>query len=220
MGLEHLRWSSCSRKGAVVYMLYDTCEQHICCFLRYGRSAELRVWQNESWAVRAVQGIEEDIRLISRCLGVPPEALHRARTSPVRESSGRVLHNNQWTNGPRYEDPKFDYRAYFASVHDTAPYYCVPDVIREIKRRRHAAYLDRHAYRWENQYPEDCAALQAWFAQQSEFACKDNFRVARVGDLQRMRRYAKQKAKGCCGAFDTVTSIGGMPYYVGFNYGH
>lgn len=49
----------------------------------------------------------------------------------------------------------------------------------------------------------------------------DNFRVGRLGHSTSMRRFAKQKGKGCCGSVEQVlTGPDGHRYVLGFNYGH
>jgi hypothetical protein len=51
--------------------------------------------------------------------------------------------------------------------------------------------------------------------------CCDNFRAARVGNTAQMRRYRRQKARGCCGSSDwEAVGPDGNVYALGFNYGH
>jgi len=48
----------------------------------------------------------------------------------------------------------------------------------------------------------------------------DNFRVCVVGDEVQESMYNKAIEKGCCGQFDTYTTIQGVKYRIGCNYGH
>lgn len=49
----------------------------------------------------------------------------------------------------------------------------------------------------------------------------DNARVAKIGNTAQIRRYKRQKARGCCGFCDWI-AVGpdGNRYVLGFNYGH
>lgn len=51
--------------------------------------------------------------------------------------------------------------------------------------------------------------------------CVDNFRVGMLGNTGQMRRFRRQKARGCCGSknWEAVGPDGNV-YALGFNYGH
>jgi hypothetical protein len=52
--------------------------------------------------------------------------------------------------------------------------------------------------------------------------CVDNDRVALKGNTAQMRRYMRQKNRGCCGFHDSeeVCPVDGRTYLLGFNFGH
>jgi hypothetical protein len=51
--------------------------------------------------------------------------------------------------------------------------------------------------------------------------CRDNWRVARLGNRNQMRRYRRQKENGCCGEAEFfLTGPDGHNYVLGYNYGH
>ena len=48
----------------------------------------------------------------------------------------------------------------------------------------------------------------------------DNFRVARTDSYKEIQAYNRQRSKGCCGFFDDCTTIEGVKFRIGCNYGH
>jgi hypothetical protein len=50
--------------------------------------------------------------------------------------------------------------------------------------------------------------------------CTDNYRWARSGSNNEVRRFLKARDRGCCGSFNALRKIQGKYYWIGFNYGH
>ena len=83
--------------------------------------------------------------------------------------------------------------------------------------------LLQYSKHWEEVLPKDIAEW-AWGVLNSvsrEDDCVDNTRVARLGSSPQMRRYQRQKGRGCCG-FNDFQRRGpdGNMYALGYNYGH
>jgi hypothetical protein len=214
-----IRWHTARAKLSTFYWLYDTYSRVILAFTRYGRSAELRILMNGVWVVHPVQGLDEDIALIERSYGLNAKELKRNYMNLGTRWLKPSDVASQWTEAPDYSDPNFDYRTFFKKMREEAPPYILSGLFKRIKASRYAAFLNRNAYRWEDVYSAHAAELWEWFREQ-ENDCKDNFRVARVGDRQRYHHYMKQKRRGCCGSVDTTTTLWGTQYHVGYNYGH
>lgn len=51
-------------------------------------------------------------------------------------------------------------------------------------------------------------------------SCVDNHRWAALDSRADMRRYRRQRDKGCCGSHDEEISILGRKFMIGWNYGH
>jgi hypothetical protein len=218
-----LYWYTSGAKNSTIYWLYDDKDRRILAFMKYGHQADLRVMvPSGMWLVTNVRGKEHDMVLIERNLGLREGTLTRLLLDTPNHRLGAPnpgLTWNQWTTAPEYENPKYDYRAFFKKMREEAPPYILSALFRAVKSRRHEAYLARHAFKWENAYATHRVQLEAWFRQQQK-DCMDNFRVARVGDRQRLHHYMKQKNNGCCGSVDVIITIEGVNYHVGFNYGH
>lgn len=90
------------------------------------------------------------------------------------------------------------------------------------KRARRLAY-EAQAKSWRDVLPEDVRkwATATLNKASKDEACVDNYRVARMNSTSQMRRYRKQKERGCCGSHD-FKAVGpdGNRYLMGFNYGH
>jgi hypothetical protein len=54
----------------------------------------------------------------------------------------------------------------------------------------------------------------------NELDCVDNRRYARVGNTDEEKAYYDRALTGCCGAFDTFTTVNGVKWAIGCNYGH
>ena len=54
----------------------------------------------------------------------------------------------------------------------------------------------------------------------SGYCFADNFRYARIDDLDAIRAYREAKKDGCCGFYDGRTIIHGYEWMIGCNYGH
>ncbi len=54
----------------------------------------------------------------------------------------------------------------------------------------------------------------------SAYECRDNFRVARVGNVQEEVAFREDEQRGCCGSFDVEWELVGVKVKYGFNYGH
>jgi len=76
--------------------------------------------------------------------------------------------------------------------------------------------------RWEDRvHPDDLDAIKAWFDDHpSDDPCRDNERVALVGDAEAEDQYDRQFDGGCCGFVDEEIEVNGRRYRVGFNEGH
>lgn len=48
----------------------------------------------------------------------------------------------------------------------------------------------------------------------------DNFRAYVVGDEAGKQRFIEAHKRGCCGSWEGGTTIGGIKYVIGCNYGH
>lgn len=73
---------------------------------------------------------------------------------------------------------------------------------------------------WEEVVPENVAKAAWKVFNDSDEGCKDNLRVALMGNAPQMRRYMRQRKTGCCGFADYRMKIDGKYYAIGFNYGH
>jgi hypothetical protein len=49
---------------------------------------------------------------------------------------------------------------------------------------------------------------------------QDNFRIARVGNVEEEKEYIRIANRGCCGSCDEIVEIDNIKYRIGFNYGH
>jgi hypothetical protein len=92
-------------------------------------------------------------------------------------------------------------------------------IIKTIKNKRYWSMVKT----WEDVLSTDIVNW-AWFKFGKltvDKDCVDNFRVANMGKSSQMRRYKRQRDKGCCGSFESV-EIGpdGDRYLLGFNHGH
>lgn len=60
----------------------------------------------------------------------------------------------------------------------------------------------------------------AWMCNYLGDPCIDNIRVAYKDDRASLKRYRRQKRKGCCGFFDQHIMIGLRKAKIGCNFGH
>jgi hypothetical protein len=56
--------------------------------------------------------------------------------------------------------------------------------------------------------------------EEHDMDCADNFRAAKVGDVESEEAYEEAASHGCCGRFDYVTTVDGVEYMIGCHYGH
>lgn len=54
----------------------------------------------------------------------------------------------------------------------------------------------------------------------NEFCYADNFRDARVASEEEMAEFSKSESGGCCGSYNFRTTVDGVEFILGFNYGH
>jgi len=77
---------------------------------------------------------------------------------------------------------------------------------------------------WAERYSKRIADWAIYIIEREiDDPCKDNYRLARVGDKKALRYYAKQQESGCCGQFDIVCRCPCdllRKYHIGCNYGH
>ena len=59
-----------------------------------------------------------------------------------------------------------------------------------------------------------------WMEQEVDDPCIDNFRSTPTNDDDGMIKYDQLRNSGCCGSFDTYTTIADKEYIIGCNYGH
>lgn len=97
------------------------------------------------------------------------------------------------------------------------------DRARLIWKRLRMMRNERKAKEWHDVLPPEIARwAHAVMAEKQEgMVCCDNGRVACLFSTAQKRRYARDKAAGCCGFYDEVhQGPDGKPYMIGFNYGH
>lgn len=71
--------------------------------------------------------------------------------------------------------------------------------------------------------PRDFATEQDaidWIMEDVDNLYVDNGRFAFLDDLEAMKKYNEQKARGCCGEADETVTVNGRLATVGCNYGH
>lgn len=98
-----------------------------------------------------------------------------------------------------------------------------PNVANVLWKKVKGGRLRTRAKRWEEAVPLEIARW-AWGVLNTEshgLDCIDNYRCARVNNSPQMRRYLKQRYRGCCGSRDfRRRGPDGFDYVMGFNYGH
>lgn len=104
---------------------------------------------------------------------------------------------------------------------------CIPQknidaTINTIREYRYYHRLPR-AKSYDDRYPKH---IVQWafnrINKEIDDLCKDNFRIARLGDRKAIKRYRQQQDNGCCGFFDIICMCPWdlKKYKIGCNYGH
>lgn len=95
------------------------------------------------------------------------------------------------------------------------------DIIQQIRNRRYN-YKRPRFKQWGERYGRSVAEwAMSVIEDEVDDPCKDNFRLARIGDKKALRRYDRAKERGCCGSFDVIKyGPDGFYYHIGCNYGH
>lgn len=219
-------WHNTPSKQSTIWWLYDDEKSQILAFCKYGRGADFRILMpTGAWQITHPRGLEQfDIPIIERSLGLRAGTLAKLRVQHaerwmMKYSSPGTM-RNQW-NDLTFAEPR-DWKAYFKKVRDEAPPYIHRELFRYLRARRHEAYLDKHRFDWEKVYPAGLVELvrRVFSAQSHDHDYMDNFRVAKVGNRQHLRRYRQAKDSGCCGSFDQVITTPYGQFHIGFNYGH
>ena len=73
--------------------------------------------------------------------------------------------------------------------------------------------------------PFDSVPKQVWEDLQYEIArhgleCSDNYRAYRFKDDHLFKEYMKAAESGCCGCFESSTTVDGDKWIIGCHYGH
>lgn len=105
----------------------------------------------------------------------------------------------------------------------TVPYHRAKEVIQNIRTRRYHRKRPRFKT-WADRYGKRVADWATNIIESElEDSCKDNYRLARVGDKKAVRYYEMRQDSGCCGRFDITRRCPYdwfRQYLIGCNYGH
>lgn len=103
------------------------------------------------------------------------------------------------------------------------PYKNAMKIIKRIRLERYYHRLPKFKT-WDERYGW---AISDWameiIEEEVEDLCKDNFRLAKIGDRKAIKRYKEQLGHGCCGYFDIIRRCPFdwfRKYKIGCNYGH
>lgn len=94
---------------------------------------------------------------------------------------------------------------------------------RHAYKRLRAAHHESKSKEWDDVLPRGIARWANGELNRASngLSCCDNFRAARLGNTGQMRRYRRQRERGCCGSRDwEALGPDGKVYMLGFNYGH
>ena len=62
--------------------------------------------------------------------------------------------------------------------------------------------------------------IKFWHERGENYVYADNFRIARVDNVEEVKAYEESPSAGCCGFFDQEIELEGTKVKFEFNYGH